>query len=200
MACSPSATRGSASGGGDELRTTNGLQHSSFARMLVELAPREAETELTRLVEEGVRRQLFILDKVEAALERHARRPGIARLERPLAYYVDRRDRKSGLERAFDCALAARHEFPVPERNLHLEAGGVHWEVDCLWRAERVILELDGRPWHVIERELERDKLKDMRLAALGYVPVRVTDRRFGADADGVFADLGALLALRRAA
>ena len=85
-----------------------GLRHSSFARVLLESAARETEAELVRLVEEGVRRRLFILDKIEAMLARHARAPGLARLRRALAVYVDRGDRASVLEVAFDRELGKR--------------------------------------------------------------------------------------------
>lgn len=181
----------------DELRTTNDLTHSSFARVLIELAPREAEEELVRLIEEGVRRRLFILDKVEAALARHARAPGLAELRCALRHYVDRSDRSSALERTFDRELANRPQLPQPERNVRIRAGGIDWEIDCLWREQRVILELDGRPWHVLERDIEKDKLKDMKLGAAGYLPVRVTGSRFQRDAGGVFADLESLLLTR---
>ena len=183
----------------DELRTTNGLRHSSFARALVELAPRETEEELTGLIEEGVRGRLFILDKVEAALERHARAPGLVKLRGALCSYVDRSDRSSALECAFDRELALRLHLPQPERNVRIRAGGIDWEIDCLWREQRVILELDGRPWHITERDIEKDKLKDMKLGAAGYLTVRVTGRRFERDKCGVFADLESLLAARRA-
>jgi very-short-patch-repair endonuclease len=184
----------------DDLRTTNGLRHSSFARALIELAPRETEEELTRLIEEGVRRRLFIPDKVEAALSRHPRAAGVGTLRHALEFYVDRSDRSSALERAFDRELAKRLQLPAPERNVRIRAGGIDWEIDCLWREQRVIVELDGRPWHVLEREIEKDKLKDMKLGAAGYLPVRVTGRRFERDTDGVFADLEKLLVARRAA
>ena len=165
--------------------------------MLIELAPREAEEELVRLIEEGVRRRLFILDKVEAALARHARAPGLAELRCALRHYVDRSDRSSALERTFDRELANRPQLPQPERNVRIRAGGIDWEIDCLWREQRVILELDGRPWHVLERDIEKDKLKDMKLGAAGYLPVRVTGSRFQRDAGGVFADLESLLLTR---
>lgn len=186
----------------DEIRTTpKGVRHSSFARLLIELAPRETPQELTRLVEEGVRRNLFYIEKIERALERHARRPGIANLEAPLAYYLDRTDRTSPLERDFDRELAKRPEIPPPtDTNTYIKAGGITWEIDCYWKEHGVVVELDGRPWHIVQRDLEKDKRKDMKLAAIGLVPVRVTSKRFDSDQDGVFDDLRALLRLRRAA
>lgn len=69
----------------DELRFTNGLPHSSFARMLAELAGRETPMELTRLVEAGVARNLFDIDRVERVLDRHSHWSGLGNLEAPLA-------------------------------------------------------------------------------------------------------------------
>lgn len=184
----------------DELRTTRGLRHSSFARVLCELARRETEVELTRIVEEGVRRRLFFLGKVEAAIELHRKAPGIQKLERPLAVYIDRSDRTSALERAFDRELQARPSLPPPERNVMLAAGGIVWEIDCLWREQRVIVELDGRPWHICERDFEKDRLKDTKLSVLGFTPIRVTGRRFDRDPVGVFDDIEAILRQDRAA
>lgn len=186
----------------DELRTTNGLPHSSFARMLCEVAERERPGELRRIVEAGVSRNLFDIDRVERTLDRHAHRHGIANLEEPLAYYLDRTDRRSELERMFDIGLAARPDIPPPdERNVIREAGGIRWEIDCLWHSPPVALELDGRAFHIIQRDLERDKLKDMKLAAhLGLIPVGVTYLRYCQSTDDVFDDLRALVCARRAA
>ena len=172
----------------DEVRTTRNLRHSSFARMLVELSARESQAELTRVIEEGVRRNLFYIEKVERALDRHARRPGISNLEAPLQYYLDRSDRKSDLERAFDRELSTRPDIPPPPlKNVMIPAGGITWEIDCYWPEHRLVVELDGRPWHIVQRDLEKDKLKDMKLSVAGLRPVRVTGRRFDDDTEGVF-------------
>ncbi len=63
-----------------------------------------------------------------------------------------------------------------------------------------MIVELDGRPWHVCERSLEKDKLKDAKLATLGFVTLRVTARRFERDAGGALDDIAAAVAAHRAA
>ena len=45
--------------------------------------------------------------------------------------------------------------------------------VDALWRAQRVVLEMDGRVKYAGE-ELWREKRRQERLARLGYVVIRI--------------------------
>lgn len=177
----------------DELRTRPPhLRLSSPPRMLVECAAHEKPDELDRLITEAARRSLIDPAAVEATLQRHARRPGIARLRVAIDRYRPQPDRKSELERAFDRWLTTHPEIPEPQRNVHI--GG--WEIDCWWPQHRVALELDGRPYHVTVRDMDRDRLKDVKLQRLGIRPMRVTDARFARDAAGVHADLTALLEL----
>ena len=37
-----------------------------------------------------------------------------------------------------------RAGLPPPEINAYIEAGGRRFEVDCVWREQRVFVELDG--------------------------------------------------------
>jgi hypothetical protein len=179
-----------------ELRRERDLRISSVPRLLIELAAVESQQELERLIVESNRRHLLHPDRAAAALERHRRRPGVGRLSRALAGYMRGPDRKSGLERAFDRLLARTPDIPQPQRNLRW---GI-WELDCYWPEQRVALELDGRNYHDALANMERDRFKDAKLLAAGIRPMRVTDRRFEADSEGVLADLRAVLCLRPAA
>ncbi|MGH2876602.1 MAG: hypothetical protein ACRDLV_10150 [Solirubrobacteraceae bacterium] len=175
-----------------EIRARGLLRLSSVTRVLVELAAREVPAELDRLITQAVRRGAYDQAAVEAALMRHARRPGLDRLKQAAARYRPQPDRKSELERAFDAWLALHPEIPEPLRNVHV--GG--WEIDCWWPQQRLALELDGRPYHVAARDMDRDRVKDARLLRLGVKPLRVTDFRFEHDLVGVHEDLLALLEL----
>ena len=44
-----------------------------------------------------------------------------------------------------------------------------------LWRARRLIVELDGRAFHDHQRPFERDREKDAELLAHGYRTLRLT-------------------------
>jgi very-short-patch-repair endonuclease len=177
-----------------EIRTRGLLRFSSVPRMFVELAKTESDAELDRLITLAVRKRLLNIDAVEQAIARHARRPGIAQLTQALGRYRPMPDRKSEFERAFDAGLLTRPDIPQPERNVYI-AG---WEIDCWWAQQRVALELDGRPYHVAVRDMDRDRLKDTKLQLLGIKPMRVTDFRFEHDPRGVYEDLKALLQLGR--
>ncbi|MGH3261615.1 MAG: DUF559 domain-containing protein, partial [Trebonia sp.] len=185
-----------------DLRIRDGLRVSSVPRVLIELASSERAEELERLVTVAVQRRLLRPDQrdglqtIEAALARHPRRPGISRLKGVLAAYRRVKSHKSGLELAFDAMLAEHPEIPDPERNVHLD----RWEIDRCWRERVLAVELDGRPYHVAVRDMERDRIKDAALLRLGWTPLRFTDLRFEYDPAGVLADLRHFLGLEGAA
>ncbi len=176
----------------DDLRTIGLLRASSVPRLLVELAPREPPAELERLITVAVQKRLLRLDAgdgraaLEAALARHPRWPGMGRLQAALATYRRTESHASQLELAFDRFLARHPEIPDPERNIHIDG----WEIDRYWPACGLVIELDGRPYHVAARDMERDRVKDAALQRLGLTPIRFTDLRFEHDRAGILRDL----------
>lgn len=176
-----------------ELRTRHGLRLSSIPRLLIEASARGATTDhLHKLIEQAVRRNLLDVPDLATTLERNLRHRGTGTVRRACEEYLPHTDRKSGLERAFDRWRLEHPEIPAPERNTHLGP----WEIDCYWPEHRLALELDGRPYHTVTEEIERDRRKDTWLQAHGNRFIRVTDSRFKRDKRGVHRDLTMLLAL----
>ncbi len=169
-------------------------------RLLVELSPREKPAELERLVTVAVQKRLLRPDlrsgltDIEEALARHERWPGLATLNAVLAGYRRTVSSKSSLERAFDGFLVKHPEIPEPRRNIHLG----RWEIDRYWPEHRLVVELDGRPYHVAVADMEKDRIKDAALQRLGYVPLRFTDFRFQYDRPGILSDLRHFLQVSR--
>src|SRR5579863_8942876 len=139
------------------------------------------------------RRGILNLTEVEATLRRHRREPDFGKLKRALVGYRPLPKRKSGLESSFDRWLRSHPEIPEPARNFKF--AGV-WELDCYWPEHGLVLELDGRPYHIVVRDIERDRRKDAWLQRHGLRVLRVTDLRWKTDRGGVHSDLLALLAL----
>jgi very-short-patch-repair endonuclease len=83
----------------------------------------------------------------------------------------------------------------APETNVPVKTRRRTYIVDCLWRAEGVAVELDGRAAHARVTAFERDRERDAALSALGFRPVRFTWNRVKADGDEVAAELMAMLA-----
>jgi very-short-patch-repair endonuclease len=175
-----------------DVRTRGDLRVSSVARMLIELAPRETPVELQRLVTEAVRKRLLRPDtrdgrlSLEAALARHRRHPGMARLAAVLATYRRPDSSKSQLEVTFDALLRQHPEFPDPQRNIHIDV----YEIDRYWPGYRLAVELDGRPYHVAAQDMERDRIKDAYLLRHQITPLRFTDFRVEHDIPGILTDL----------
>ena len=179
-----------------EIKTRRGLRVSSIPRLLIEVAAAGGSREqLDALIEAAVRRDQLNIPDLAATIERNAGRPGTTKVRRACAEYLPHPGRKSGLEHSFDRWLTKHPEIPEPERNIHLG----HWEIDCYWPEHELALELDGRPYHTVIEDIERDNRKNTWLQAHGIRILRVTDSRWRRDKKGVHHDLTTLLALAEA-
>jgi hypothetical protein len=178
----------------DELRTRDGLTHSSAMRMLVELASREAPEELSRLITAAARKRLLDPQRIEPMLTRHASAKRIGDLRAALAAYRPMPADKSGFERDFAEWLTTDPRIPPPQRNVHL--GG--WELDFYWPDHGVVAETDGERFHMLPSDRERDYRKDAWLQRHRIAVLRVGEFRFEHDREGIAVDLLGLLGLGR--
>ena len=83
----------------------------------------------------------------------------------------------------------------MPELNVEMRIHRQRIEVDCVWRAQRLIVELDGRAAHHSSPAFESDRARDAALLARNWRVLRVTSRRLRYDASRLAAELRALLA-----
>jgi very-short-patch-repair endonuclease len=156
----------------EDVTTVKGIPVTSPARTLVDLAPMLTAGELAATLGEADRRGLLDAAEVHRALRRTKGRHGQGhrRLKAALDAHQQRGITllRSELEERFlDLALRAR--LPQPELNAYL-AG---YQVDALWRNERLVVELDGWAHHKEREAAARDRHKTNRLQAAGYVVLR---------------------------
>jgi very-short-patch-repair endonuclease len=83
----------------------------------------------------------------------------------------------SELEDLVRCVLRT-YGVPDPDRQVPLGAEDRTGFVDFAYRRERVVIEADGRQHHTALLDAEHDRWRDLRLAADGYVVVRITQRQ----------------------
>jgi very-short-patch-repair endonuclease len=96
---------------------------------------------------------------------------------------------RSEMEAVF-LALCRRHRLPKPEVNVRID----RFEVDFLWRENRLVVEVDGWDAHRSRSRFEEDRARDLKLKLLGYQVVRFTWRQLAEDPNAVVAALRALL------
>lgn len=106
----------------------------------------------------------------------------------------DRAPTRSGLERRF-LRICRAHSIPRPEVNVKV---GPHL-VDFLWRAERLIVEVDGYAYHSDREAFRTDRARDRHLRARGFEVLRFADDELD-DEPAVATALLAHLAHRRQA
>jgi len=179
----------------DEVTVLDGIPVTTVARTLLDVAAGLQRRDLERAIHEAEYLRLYDDRELAALIDRHPRRPGVPKLrairaERNAHRHVSRRE----LEHRF-LALVAEQGLPRPEVNVHLELDGELIEVDCLWRKQRLIVELDGWAAHGTRRAYERDRERDRRLVRAGWRVVRVTPTQLERQAEALARDCRALLA-----
>jgi hypothetical protein len=179
-----------------ELRKNGALRYTAIPRTLLDLAAAGTTVkQLTDHITEAIHQRKLNHAQMLDTLERHYGRPGTKRLAAAYAYYLPRDSSKSGLERSFDQALRARPRIPEPLRNVYIEAGGIDWEIDRYFPHARLAVELDGRPFHSAQQDVERDRVKEAKLATRGIAVLRITDQRWGDEPEDCLDDLEVVLA-----
>ena len=158
----------------EDITTVDGIPVTTVARTLVDLATVLAPDHLAKAIGEAERLRLFDLRKLDESRERvrHRTGPGHARLttalaeQRALATTLTR----SALEDAFLKAIR-NAGIPVPRTNAPLHG----FEVDALWPAQRLVVELDGYAYHHTAPAFQRDRTKSNVLTMAGYTVLRFT-------------------------
>src|SRR5690606_16440746 len=77
---------------------------------------------------------------------------------------------RSKAERTF-LALVRKAGIHPPETN----AAVAGYEVDAVWRREKLIVEIDGKAFHSTSGRIAADRNRDFTLAAAGYRVTRIT-------------------------
>lgn len=176
----------------DEVTVRDGIPVSTVARTLFDLAERSPPHELKSAWDEASRLRLLHVPEVAAVYERgHGRRRARKRIGPFLAAeqrHVE--DTASPLEDRF-AAFVVAHHLPPPQTNVLIDGD----EVDALWPAARLIVELDSWEFHAHRVAFETDRDRDIDHLLAGYRTIRVTHRRLSDEPDRLAAQIRALLA-----
>lgn len=98
---------------------------------------------------------------------------------------------RSDLETLF---LGIVHRYAIPHPEVNVKLG--RWEVDFLWRRERVVVETDFWSYHRGSVAFEDDHARDLDLRSAGYSVLRYDDTQLENEPDRVAADVAAALVM----
>jgi very-short-patch-repair endonuclease len=170
-----------------DITRRHGVPVTSAARTILDLAA-SAPFEAERALNEARIARLVSDPSLNEQFSRYPHHRGTAALKeaiRPGPAFT----RSEAERRALD--LIRRAGLPAPEVNQRVEG----FEVDLLWRAERLVVEIDGYAFHSMRSSFERDRRRDQALVAAGWRVVRVTWRQLTERPEAVAVMLATALA-----
>jgi len=176
--------------GRQDIRVQLGIRATSPARTLIDCAPGTPARQLTRRVNDALHTPFLTREQLADVCARFPTHPG-ARLVKPLAGCTDGPTR-SHQEDDFP-AFCERYGLPRPEMNA-LVAGH---EVDAVFVAQKLIVELDSWEFHQDRGAFETDRNRDADTLAAGFATVRITYDRFHHQPDLEAQRLGKILSAR---
>jgi very-short-patch-repair endonuclease len=175
-----------------DVRRHERLPLTAPARTLLDNAPSLPDRQLERAFDEALARRLTSRTALREMLARHPTRAGAPRLRALLEEgRAPTFTRSEAEERLLN--LLRLGGLPAPECNATLG----RFEVDFLWRRERVVLEVDGYAFHAARRCFEADRRRDNELHAAGFHTIRVTWRQLTREPEAVLVWTAAAIARR---
>jgi very-short-patch-repair endonuclease len=156
----------------EERTVVAGIPVTTVERTLVDLADVVPPHRLRRALSEAERMRVADARTLAAVMERTRGRPGrgyavlTAALDE-LRSHGAQLTRSEAEDRFLDLVIA--HGLARPRMN-HRLAG---FEVDAVWPAQRVAVEIDGQAFHWTPSARARDRAKEARLAAAGWRVLR---------------------------
>lgn len=167
----------------DEITLLDGIPMTSPARTLVDLASCTDERDLERALARADRQRIADRESIERAIDRRPRRRGAHRLRALLSRGGPAMFTRSDAEARF-LAMIRKARLRMPEANVVV----LGHEVDFLWRAERLVVEIDGFAFHSSRSAFEGDRQRDAVLTAAGLRVIRVTWRQLSGEPEPVLA------------
>jgi hypothetical protein len=179
----------------EDVTVLRGIPITTIGRTLVDLSGCAGPRVVQRAVHEAEVMGLLDVAAVLATVERNPGRRGTRMLRTALG--VSAPDPANGQFATRFLKLCLNYGLPAPKLGVHVDGGDRLYEVDALFEAERVIVELDGRQVHGTARNFQTDRRRDSVLAARGYLTLRYTWQRLCNEPAAIADELLRVLALR---
>jgi hypothetical protein len=183
----------------DEVTEVGGIPVTSAFRTAFDVAGLGDRRLVEALLHEIKVRRIAEAVPFEELLQRHPRKRGARLLQAVRASKAPVGVTRNKFEEAF-VAFLDEYGLPRAQMNAPLALRGRFFEIDALWRPQRLAAELDSREVHDSDDAFESDRERDRILLAEGWRTTRITWRQLRDARVEVAADLRVLLAPAAAA
>jgi very-short-patch-repair endonuclease len=151
----------------------HGIPVTSPARTTIDFAATSSREEAERAIAEAFALKLVTEPEIWEATDRASNRAGVTRVRAILGQPGGASRTRSGGERAMLTLIRAAR-LPPPRTNYPV-AG---FNADFCWPEERLIVEVDGYPFHSTRGAIERDHRRDLVHREAGYEVLRFTAKQ----------------------
>lgn len=177
---------------GADVEELDGIPVTTLPRTLFDFASVATGRELERALAVAERAGAGMRACLVELLARHRSRPGRRALRALLGSGAPVLTRSEAEERLLELIRSAG--LPEPAFNVLLHGH----EVDCYWRAARLVVEVDGYAWHGTQRAFVRDRQRDSALAATGIQVLRLSWQQLTRERDRTLVQLALAIARTR--
>jgi very-short-patch-repair endonuclease len=154
----------------EDVTEMDGIRVTTVARTALDMAEILSPHGLSKFLERMELERVFDLTELHATMARNPGRRGLKPLAKALRRLADTPGGDDGaLQREF-LRLCRRIGLPEPEQQVVIGA----YTVDFLWPDAGLVVETDGREYHATRAAFQRDRRRDIDLAALGLRVLRV--------------------------
>ncbi len=165
-----------------------GIRVTTPARTIFDISPRQTDKAFKRTVNNALHSPWMTAGHLVDAVALHPNLPGARRAAKLIG--LPGTPTRSGWEDDFP-AFCRRFGLPTPVMGAPLHG----YVVDALFVAERVIVELDSKEFHLDAIAFETDRERDAEMLMHGFVTVRATWERIHERPGREARRLGAILA-----
>jgi very-short-patch-repair endonuclease len=180
---------------GDETTVEYGIPVTTVPRTIFDLASISTVDIVEFALKESEYLRLYHALSLQDLIDRYPGHRGVQIARDALTSHRERpRGRvRSPLEERF-VPFLRRHQLARPQLNAWIELDDRRLQVDCLWRPQRQIVELDGWEGHGTRHAFREDRARDRRLRVAGYGVTRIAWSQLDDEPAQIAADLRALL------
>jgi very-short-patch-repair endonuclease len=173
-----------------DVRIHKDLPVTSPARAMLDIAATLPDKDLGYVLDEAFAKKLLTDRDLDDILRRAGRHPGSCALRRVIQTRAGTLSESKAQRRLLE--LIRQADLPLPETECPI----LDYRADLMWRDLRLIVEVDGYQTHGTQGRFERDRRRDARLFAAGFVVIRFTATQIEQEPFAVIARLAQAIAL----